>query len=115
AGHPYGKSPHGGEWGQTPWDQAMRLPGSAQVALVRKVLAQYDWPNFRPHPEWAAYDDASKQRWGPFCSGIDGKVRVIYFPSTDAAPLRALPVGAYGGRWISPITGETVDAGELHP
>ncbi|PYK01770.1 MAG: alpha-L-rhamnosidase [Verrucomicrobia bacterium] len=27
----YGKSPHGGNWGNTSWDDAMRLPGSRQV------------------------------------------------------------------------------------
>ena len=26
---PYGKSPHGGTYGPIPWDEAMRLPGSA--------------------------------------------------------------------------------------
>src|SRR5207248_2350686 len=97
------------------WDEAMRLPGSSQIALVRKVLAQYDWPKFRPHAEWAAYDDTSKQHWGPFCAGIEGKVRVSYFGATDPAHLRALSPGMHAARWVNPVDGETVDAGELHP
>ena len=36
---PYGKSPHGGNnWGTIPWDDAMRLPGSRQVAAAKRLL-----------------------------------------------------------------------------
>ena len=75
AGHPYGKSPHGGDWGQTPWDEAMRLPGSRQVGLVRKVVERFDWPRFRPHPEWAVYDGAVEGPWGNW----------IWYPEGDPA------------------------------
>jgi hypothetical protein len=69
---PYGKSPHGGDYGHTPWDEAMRLPGSAQVGHARKLLEQFEWWRFEPHPEWAAYDaddeddtkEAAAVKWG---------------------------------------------------
>jgi hypothetical protein len=33
----------------------MNLPGSRQVALGKKLLEQYAWQDFQPHPEWAAF------------------------------------------------------------
>jgi hypothetical protein len=61
-GQPHGPSPHhkGGDgYGKIPWDEAMNLPGSRQVALGKKLLQQYAWQNFQPHPEWAAFADKS--------------------------------------------------------
>src|SRR5438552_12606037 len=58
-GQPHGASPHGGDYGHIPWDDAMNLPGSRQVALGKKLLQQYPWQNFQPHPEWAAFADKS--------------------------------------------------------
>ena len=52
-GQPHGKSPHGGSYGQIPWDEAMHLPGSGQVGFAKALLAQYPWHRFEPHPEWA--------------------------------------------------------------
>src|SRR5258706_5771112 len=55
---PHGPSPHhngGVGYGKIPWDEAMNLPGSAQVAIGKKLFEQYPWQNFRPHPEWAEF------------------------------------------------------------
>jgi hypothetical protein len=57
-GEPHGKSPHGGNYGTIPWDEAMKLPGSQQVAYGKKLLEQYAWQEFRPHPEWAAFEES---------------------------------------------------------
>jgi len=51
----YGPSPHGGEWGSRPWDDAMRLPGSRQAGLAKRFLEQYPWQRFEPHQEWASF------------------------------------------------------------
>ncbi|MEO6437517.1 MAG: DUF4038 domain-containing protein [Tepidisphaeraceae bacterium] len=66
---PYGKSPHGGNWGETPWDEAMRLPGSAQTGHAKKLLERFQWWRFQPHPEWAAWDVSDEKaadaiKWG---------------------------------------------------
>jgi hypothetical protein len=37
----------------------MNLPGSRQVALGKKLLEQFPWQNFQPHPEWAEFTDRS--------------------------------------------------------
>lgn len=34
------------------WQEAMNFPGSSQVALGAKLLRQYEWHRFEPHPEW---------------------------------------------------------------
>lgn len=75
---PYGKSPHGGNWGATPWDEAMKLPGSRQTGLAKKLLERFEWWKFEPRPEWASWDTnapAAQITWGKW----------IWFPEGDPA------------------------------
>src|SRR5207248_1190320 len=79
-GQPHGSSPYhppgGVGYGTIPWDEAMNLPGSGQIGLGKKLLEQYPWHRFQPHPEWAAYagepakgEDAA---YAPQSAGIPG-------------------------------------------
>jgi hypothetical protein len=34
------------------WEEGMNLPGGYQVGLSAKLLRQYPWWRFEPHPEW---------------------------------------------------------------
>ena len=52
---PHGNSPWGGGYGKLTWEQAMHLAGSRGVSIGKKLLEQYPWQRFRPHPEWAAF------------------------------------------------------------
>ena len=52
---PHGASPHGGNYGTIPWNQAMNLPGSTQLGLGKRLLERYPWERLEPHPEWAAF------------------------------------------------------------
>lgn len=81
-GAPYGKSPHGGSYGDTPWDEAMRLPGSRQLGLAKRLLERYEWWRCEPHPEWAAFDGDTELAWGDW----------IWFPEGD--PAADAPVAA---------------------
>jgi hypothetical protein len=54
-GNPHGASPNGYNHGHLPWQEAMHLPGSAECALGKRLLARFAWEKFTPHPEWAAY------------------------------------------------------------
>jgi hypothetical protein len=75
---PYGKSPHGGNWGTTPWDDAMKLPGSRQTGLAKKLLERFEWWKFEPHPEWASWvtnTPAAQITWGDW----------IWFAESDPA------------------------------
>ena len=56
-GDPHGASPHGGNYGKIPWDDAMNLPGSRQVGFGKKLFEQYPWERFRPHPEWVKFTE----------------------------------------------------------
>ena len=74
---PYGKSPHGGNWGNTSWDDAMRLPGSWQVGLAKKFLERLgSWWELEPHPDWVTVDATGPTvQWGDW----------IWFPEGDPA------------------------------
>ena len=87
AGHTYGAAgiwhagvagDHGnwGAWGGqtydwTTWKEGMKYPGSTQLGIGKKLLEQYPWWRFEPHPDWAP---------GCFAAGIPGEVRFIYLP-----------------------------------
>lgn len=54
-GIPHGASPHGGNYGETPWEVAMNYPGSGQCGIGKKLITRFDWSKFEPHTAWAAY------------------------------------------------------------
>ncbi|MDB6168921.1 MAG: alpha-L-rhamnosidase family protein [Verrucomicrobia bacterium] len=54
-GIPHGASPHGGNYGNTPWQVAMNYTGSAECGHGKRLLTRFAWEKFAPHPEWAAY------------------------------------------------------------
>ncbi len=87
AGHTYGaagvwhagvEGDHGnwGAWDRQPydwttWKEGMNYPGSTHLGIGKKLLEQYPWWRFEPHPEWAP---------GYYAAGIPGEVRIIYLP-----------------------------------
>src|SRR5438874_4976302 len=86
-GEPHGKSPHGGDYGHIPWDDAMKLSGSRQVGLGKKLFEKYEWQKFTPHLEWAIYAtnaaaQPAPESYGPYTTGIPRKVRIIYVPES---------------------------------
>jgi hypothetical protein len=115
---PYGPSPHGMAWGNTPWEDAYLLPGSGELGLGKRLLERYRWWKFEPHPEWV------DPRWNrdnyslPSAAGIPCEVRVLYAPQMWEAPtVRCLerdvrytaflfdPVGG-GERGLGPVSPE---------
>jgi hypothetical protein len=78
---PYGPSPHGMSWGNTPWEEAYRPPGSKQSGLAKKFLERYNWWEFEMHPEWMENHSNEENKYiAPFAAGIPGKVRVMFLP-----------------------------------
>jgi hypothetical protein len=75
---PYGPSPHGNTWGNRPWDEAMRLPGSMQLGLGKRLLQRYAWWEFKPHQEWVEPAASKDNYWLHYAAGIPGQVRFIY-------------------------------------
>jgi hypothetical protein len=56
----------------TTWREGMNYPGATQVGLGKKLLQEYPWHRFEPHPEWVEE--------GSFAAGIPSEVRFIYLP-----------------------------------
>jgi hypothetical protein len=93
AGHTYGANgiwqfnPPGepfvgpnGSWGETLWQEAAQLPGSAQMGVGKRLLERYPWWEFSPHPEWVAEPATASDPVNSYVAGIPGAVRVIYMP-----------------------------------
>jgi hypothetical protein len=84
--HPYGPSPHGGTWGDVPWDVAAELPGSQHIGLGKGLLMRYSWWRFEPHLEWVDPHWSKEDYEHPYAAGIPGEVRVIFIPSPAWKP-----------------------------
>lgn len=109
AEEPYGPSPHGASWGDTPWTEAYRLPGAAQIALGKRLLERYPWWSFEAHPEWIDGAATNEHPIAPYAAGVPGQVRIYYFPrpifpwGSNPTMLRQLEQGAvYRTFWVNP-------------
>ena len=76
---PFGASPHGGCWGNTPWEEAMEQKGSYQIGLAKEFLQTLPWEDIQPKPEWIAPLKPSLDRDTPHIAGIEEKLRIVYF------------------------------------
>ncbi len=120
-GRPYGPSPHGATWGDTPWQQAYRLPGSEQVGLGKKLLSRFDWWRFEFHPEWTESACSLDNLNGYFAAGIPGEVRVIFRPFLGGAFFgEDLVYGLekdvrYEAFYFNPINGDERRLGSVTP
>ena len=125
-GHTYGaagiwhagvEGDHGnwGAWNRQPydwttWKEGMNYPGSTQLGLGRKLLEQYPWHRFVPHPEWAP---------GCIAAGIPGEVRFIYQPrrgiyNWDGTVVKRLERDVpYHVFYFDPATGRRFDQGTV--
>ncbi len=115
AEQPFGPSPHGRSWGDTPWTEAYRLPGSSQLGLGKALLLRYEWWRFQPHPEWAEPHWSDQNYILPYAAGIPGKVRMIYVPvSWNLPKLTHLETGTrYRGFLFNPSNGKETDLGGI--
>lgn len=101
---PYGNSPGGNNWGTTPWDNAMRLPGSAQVAHAKRFFESLPWNELQPMPDSVAWGEKAE----PVVLGD-----WIWFPEGD--PKRDAPVEArYFRRRFELAPGAVVRRATLH-
>ncbi len=107
-GAPYGPSPHGRAWGDMPWEEAMRLPGSTQLGWAARWLRSLPWHRFEPHPEWVQPRWTEKNYEAPSAAGIPGEMRLIYLPAPagyDVTIHNLEPGVSYRSRLVNPITG----------
>jgi len=114
---PYGPSPHGMAWGHTSWDEAMRLPGSAQLGLAKRLLERYPWWGFAPHPEWVEPHATPDDPFQPYCAGIPGQARLVFLPwPVWGITLKAIePDASYRAFLWNPTNGDETDLGRVEP
>lgn len=118
---PYGPSPHGATWGDTPWTVASRLPGSAQIGMAKKFLCRYPWHRFEQHPEWVERPCSLEATDGNFAAGIPGELRIIFQPFFGGnfwgdVLIKALePDVTYRALRFNPITGDVIPLGTVTP
>jgi hypothetical protein len=107
ADEPYGPSPHGRSWGDTPWDVAAQLPGSRHLGLAKTFLSRFQWWRFEPHPEWVEPHWTKENYQQPYAAGIPGEVRIVFIPPAWNPPrLKGLEPGvAYQASFFDPANG----------
>ncbi len=109
---PYGPSPWGGAWGNRPWEEAYRLPGSAQIGQGKRFLATLPWWRFEAHPEWMTPHAESANWRQPFAAGIPRELRIVYLPGPvwpwgDRPKVTNLEDGVvYAAQYVDPKDGK---------
>jgi hypothetical protein len=115
---PFGPSPHGMSWGDTPWEEAYQLPGSGQLGLAKQLVQRYQWWRFEPHPEWVE-PSASEENgyYAPFAGGIPGEVRMIFLPSgVWGITVKGIESSVrYRAFLFNPVDGREREIGEVKP
>ncbi|HKW96255.1 MAG TPA: DUF4038 domain-containing protein [Bryobacteraceae bacterium] len=113
--HPFGPSPHGRSWGDTPWDVAYQLPGSQQLGMAKALLMRFPWWRIEPHPEWVEphWTDANYLR--AYAAGIPAELRIVFLPAPGAAPkLQQLePAITWHAFFFNPATGKEHEIGTV--
>jgi hypothetical protein len=95
----------------TTWKEGMNYPGSTQLGLGKRLLEQYPWARFGPHPEWAEA--------GCFAAGIPGEVRFFYLPRRSVYNWSGLLVRQlerdvpYHAFYFNPANGKRYDLGTV--
>ncbi len=129
-GQPHGSSPNGPPggvgYGTITWEEAMNLPGSSHVALGKKLLEQYPWQDFIPHPEWVQFgvgfsdkntphSEANPNLDTPHAAGIADTVRIIWVPRPAPITVGDLETkSVWMASYFNPQNGERKTIGEIH-
>jgi hypothetical protein len=113
---PYGLSPHGRSWGNTPWKEAYKLPGSRQIGLGGEFIRRFEWWKLERHPEWVEpVAKPDEDPYSPSVCGIPGKLRIIYAPMLWNPP-KIVGIEkdvSYSAYYFDPIGGEDIALGKV--
>ncbi|MBN2311596.1 MAG: DUF4038 domain-containing protein [Candidatus Hydrogenedentes bacterium] len=113
---PYGPSPHGRCWGNTPWRDAAQLPGSRQIGIGGAFIRRFPWWRFERHPEWVGAGPADLSPYALRAAGIPGELRIVYVPLLWDPPVihHIEPDVAYEACYVDPCTGAEIPLGPVH-
>jgi hypothetical protein len=115
---PFGPSPHGMSWGDTPWEEAVHLPGAEQLGLAKRLLTRYPWWRFEPHSEWIRPHWTPEDRFQPYAAGIPRQVRICYLPCGWPKEVTVASLEAdisYRAFLWNPVNGNEVILGTVTP
>lgn len=113
---PFGPSPHGMSWGDTPWEIAYQLPGSTQIGIGKSLLMRYPWWRFEPHPEWVSSHATKENVRAPYSAGVPNTVRIIYIPNYSSVLVKALEKETkYHAFFVDPQNGKEYELGNINP
>lgn len=134
---PHGPSPFGVTYENTPWDEAMNMPGSLQMGIGKSILMKYPWWRLAPHPEWVdprgtafqqphsewfdvnkRWDDEKGDYLQPYASGIPNEIRFIYIPPRTYDAWGPLVTNleenvTYHASYYDPMNGEQYKLGKV--
>jgi hypothetical protein len=115
AEQPYGPSPHGRSWGDTPWDVAYQLPGSQQLGLAKALLMRFQWWRLEAHPEWVEPHWTGSDYMQPYAAGIPGELRIAFLPApASAVKMKQLERDVtWRAFFFNPATGKEHDLGTV--
>ncbi len=117
---PFGPSPHGRSYGDTPWEDAYQFPGSQQLGIGKRLLERYPWWRFEPHLEWIEPHWSKQDYSQPCAAGIPEEVRFIYVPWLMGWRLLSKVKGiepkvTYHAFYFDPRDGREYDLGKVVP
>lgn len=99
-----------------PWHEAMKMPGAAQMGILRKFFESLPWTKLRPAQELIS-EQPGKDDPTKFIAAArteDGRAAVIYVPTGGAVTLAGDKVTpGSSASWFDPVTGRTRPAGKL--
>jgi hypothetical protein len=112
---PYGLSPHGHSWGDTPWEVAYQLPGSHQLGLAKKLLSRYRWWLLESKPDLVEPHWSTQNYWQPFAAHIPGELIISFSPTGwKALRFQDVPAGLTAFFW-NPTDGSEHEIGAVTP
>lgn len=72
-------------WGDSTWQEAAALPGSAQLGRCAALLRSLDWTALTPAPDALSVHASPEQRLLPYAARI-GSDLIAYFPAVSLLP-----------------------------
>ncbi|MCX7705419.1 MAG: DUF4038 domain-containing protein [bacterium] len=106
---PYGPSPYGRSWGNTPWEVAYKLPGSMHVAIGKRFLEKIGWYNLIPCRQKLELED---EKSCIFAAEKENEFMIIYVgPPAFSGGIKKItslvPESKYIFSLVDPIDGKT--------
>jgi len=111
---PFGPSPHGMSWGDTPWQEAYRLPGSEHVGIGKRLLQRYEWWRLEPAPDSVQPHWTPQDYFLPYAAVIPGQCRIVFIPNMTPPLVKDLEHDVrYRAFWFDPASGREFEVGTV--